>query len=223
MGETPKFWIAFGDIHQSAALVSRIPEIDQAEGIIITGDLTNLSPDGAVEKVWETVASANPNILAQRGNMDRENVNSFLDGKNANLHCSVHEIFPGIKLMGVGCSMTTPFATPGEVSDSQLAQWLDETYATAGDYKQLVLAVHDTPKDSKLDVINGGAHVGSAAIRAFIEKVQPSVVICGHIHEASGTDYIGNSKIINPGMLSEGGYVLLTETDGNIEATLKKV
>ncbi len=223
MSENSRFWIAFGDVHQSASMASFIPDIEKAEAVIITGDLTNHSPAGAVEKVWDTVSAANPNILAQRGNMDRDNVTLFIQGKNANLHCEVYELAPGVKLMGVGCSIFTPFGTPGEVSEEQLAQWLDETYARIGDYEHLVLAVHDAPKDSRLDVLTNGMHVGSASVRAFIEKVQPEVVVCGHIHEAAGEDFIGNSKMINPGMLSGGGYVRISLADGKIEANLERV
>lgn len=222
MSKNEKFWIAFGDIHQSASKVSLIPEIEKAEAVIITGDLTNLSPAGAVEKVWDTVSAYNQNILAQRGNMDRENVTLFLEGKKANLHCSVYELASGVKLMGVGCSINTPFSTPGEVSDEQLAEWLDETYAKVGKCEHLILAVHDAPKNSKLDVLTNGIHVGSASVRAFIEKIQPEIVLCGHIHEAAGVDFIGKSKMINPGMLSGGGYVLITYADGKLEAELRQ-
>ena len=37
-------------------------------------------------------------------------------------------------------------------------------------------------------------------IRKFIEQFKPEVAICGHIHENSGKiDYIGKTKVINPG------------------------
>lgn len=223
MSENEKFWIAFGDIHQSASAASRIPDIEKAEALIITGDLTNLSPDGAVEKVWETVTSLNPKVYAQRGNMDRDNVADFLSARNANLHRSVYELAPGVKLMGVGYSVVTPFSTPGEASEELIAEWLDETYAQVGEYENLVLAVHDSPRDSNLDRINSGAHVGSQSIRKFIEKVQPDVVLCGHIHESAGTDIIGKSIVINPGVLSNGGYILIRYREGQLSAELKQV
>ena len=33
-------WIAVGDIHDEPGLFARIPELAQADGIIVTGDLT---------------------------------------------------------------------------------------------------------------------------------------------------------------------------------------
>ena len=43
-------------------------------------------------------------------------------------------------------------------------------------------------------------HVGNKDYRKFIERVNPKLVICGHIHETVGlTDKIGKTKVINPG------------------------
>ncbi|WP_084154173.1 metallophosphoesterase family protein [Maridesulfovibrio frigidus] len=221
MPDNNMHWIAFGDIHQSLNFVSLIPELSEADGVIITGDLTNHSPQGAIEKVWNSIYDKNTNILAQAGNMDRNNVTAFLADKKANLHLEARELADGIKIMGVGFSIPTPFGTPGEVSEEQLAKWLDETFEKVGDYDQLILAVHDSPYDTKLDMISNGMHVGSRAIRAFIEKVQPDLVLSGHIHESRGEDMIGKSRIFNPGMASGGGYVSITLKDGKLDATLK--
>lgn len=223
MSQQTRFWIAFGDIHQSTSLPKLIPDIDKADGIILTGDLTNHSPEGAVEKVWESVYSRNANILGQAGNMDRSNVTDFLKSKEANLHCEVRELAPGIKIMGVGCSIQTPFGTPSEVSEEEMSQMLEETYAKAGYYDRLILAVHDSPHNTALDVIGNGMHVGSKSVRAFIEKHQPDIVISGHIHEGFGEDVIGESPVFNPGMASGGGYVKISLKDGELNATLKKV
>lgn len=223
MSENIKHWIAFGDVHQSLSLPALIPDLKKADAVIITGDLTNHSPQGAVEKVWDSIYRQNPNILAQAGNMDRNNVTEFLKSKNANLHLEVRELGEGIKIMGVGCSIPTPFGTPSEVTEEEMATMLDQTYAKIGGYEQLILAVHDSPHNTALDMIPGGIHVGSKSVRAFIEKHQPDIVVSGHIHESSGEDSIGKSRIFNPGMASEGGYVLISHTDGKLEATLKQI
>ncbi|WP_419781672.1 metallophosphoesterase [Maridesulfovibrio sp.] len=223
MAEPQKKWIAFGDIHQSLRFVDLIPEIEEVSGVIVTGDLTNHSPAGAVEKVWNAIYRKNSSILAQQGNMDRDNVTEFLKSKGANLHCEYRELDAGIKIMGVGCSIPTPFGTPGEITEEEMGRYLEETHAGLGDYAQLLLVVHDSPFNTKLDVIGNGMHVGSKAVRDFIEKHQPEIVICGHIHESSGEDVIGKSRIFNPGMASGGGYVLVSVTDGKLDATLKQI
>ncbi|WP_319763446.1 metallophosphoesterase [Maridesulfovibrio sp.] len=223
MSDPKQTWVAFGDIHQSLKFVDLIPELEEASGVIVTGDLTNHSPAGAVEEVWNTIYRKNRNILAQQGNMDRKDVTEFLKEKGANLHCEFRELQEGVKVMGVGCSIATPFGTPGEISEEEMCSYLEETHAKLGDYDQLLLVVHDAPFNTSLDVIGNGMHVGSKSIRGFIEKHQPDIVICGHIHESSGEDSIGKSRIFNPGMASAGQYVLIHIEDGKLRANLKRI
>ncbi len=37
-------------------------------------------------------------------------------------------------------------------------------------------------------MVRGGRHVGSAAVRRFIERHRPLACFTGHIHEAAGMD-----------------------------------
>lgn len=67
-----------------------------------------------------------------------------------------------------------------------------------------LFVLHSPPRDTRCDMIGGGAHVGSRAIRRFIEHHQPPLVLSGHIHEsprvsASFHDSIGGSVVVNPG------------------------
>jgi Icc-related predicted phosphoesterase len=67
-----------------------------------------------------------------------------------------------------------------------------------------VYVLHSPPRDTACDTMMGGAHVGSRAIRAFVERHAPPLVLSGHIHEAprvSGAwrDRLGATTIVNPG------------------------
>jgi Icc-related predicted phosphoesterase len=67
------------------------------------------------------------------------------------------------------------------------------------------MLVHFPPKDTKCDMIAGGVHVGSQALREFIGKRQPDLVLCSHIHECGGKeDTIGKTRVLNIGRLSDG-------------------
>ena len=70
--------------------------------------------------------------------------------------------------------------------------------------KKTIYVMHAPPFDTKLDVITDGTHVGSKAIRNFIEEQQPFLTLHGHIHESpkvsgSYTDKIGKTICINIG------------------------
>lgn len=217
------YWIAFGDIHESIDVLEAIPGLAGAEGVIITGDITNRGSREAADRVISAVAAINPRILAQPGNMDTDIVQAYLRERDVDIHLKVRELAPGLGLMGVGLSTPTPFGTPGEVPEETIERWLYETFGAADAFESLVVAIHEPPHGTTLDLIGGGQHVGSPAVRAFIEEVQPAVVLTGHIHEASGVDMIGRTPVINPGMLAGGGYIRIELNDGQVTAELMSV
>jgi hypothetical protein len=49
----------------------------------------------------------------------------------------------------------------------------------------------------------GHAHVGSTAMTAALERVQPRVMVCGHIHPADGQYRLGATEIINASLVNE--------------------
>lgn len=64
--------------------------------------------------------------------------------------------------------------------------------------------LHSPPRSTACDMIGAGKHVGSRAIRAFIERHQPPLILSGHIHESprvsnSYRDTIGETLVVNPG------------------------
>lgn len=217
------YWIAFGDVHESTGMVGDIPGLAEAEGVIITGDITNRGSREAASQVIETVAAVNPRVLAQPGNMDTDTVQAYLSEQDMDIHLKVRELAPGLGLMGVGLSTPTPFGTPGEVSEETLVKWLDETHRLADGFDTLICAIHEPPHGSKLDLLGNGQHVGSPGVRAFIEKVQPALAITGHIHESTGVDMIGDTPVINPGMLAGGGYVRINFDGKTLSAELKSI
>ena len=68
--------------------------------------------------------------------------------------------------------------------------------------------LHSPARDCACDCIAAGVHVGSRAIRAYIEARQPKLVLSGHIHESprvSGAwrDRIGRTPVVNPGQFGQ--------------------
>jgi Icc-related predicted phosphoesterase len=97
---------------------------------------------------------------------------------------------------GLGYSNPTPFNTPGEYSEQELAARLEKF---AG-LDPLVLICHAPPKGTKLDRAGEGQHYGSTAVRQFVDRHQPVYFYCGHIHEAAGQrDIIGRTLGWNAG------------------------
>lgn len=223
MDEDPRYWIAFGDMHGHTANLARIPGLARAGAVILTGDLTVKGGVPEASRVVSAVTAINARVLAQIGNMDFAPVQAWLDGQGYGIHARAVELAPGLGLMGVGWSTPTPFGTPSEAPEETLATWLEEAHRQARQFDRLVLVSHTPPHGTSADKLGSGAHVGSLAVRAFIERVRPGVCITGHIHEARSVDAIGPTVVINPGELAGGGYVRLDYDGSKLEATLKNV
>lgn len=79
-----------------------------------------------------------------------------------------------------------------------------ERLAEATAVRETVMVLHSPPRDTNCDVTGGGMHVGSRAIRRFVETHAPPLVLSGHIHESprmtgGWRDAIGESIVVNPG------------------------
>ena len=97
---------------------------------------------------------------------------------------------------GLGYSNITPFDTPGEYTEEEIARAL----AAFDGIRPLYLVVHFPPLDTKLDEYSRGKHAGSPALREWVLREQPVRLFCGHIHEAAGlTDRLGATECINVG------------------------
>jgi uncharacterized protein len=85
-----------------------------------------------------------------------------------------------------------------------LEELLDAIAARAADYERAVLVCHAPPQGTGLGNISAGTDVGSAAVRAWIERYQPLLTLHGHIHESpriTGVDMakIGRTTVHQPG------------------------
>ena len=223
MSPKEKFWIGFGDIHEDISLLNEIPDLAAADGVIISGDITNRGGKRRADQILKRISAINPNIYAQIGNMDRAEITDYLEEKGWNIHARGKRLADNIGIVGVGYSTPTPFKTPSEVPDAMLEQWLTKGYEQIKDLPKLILVAHDPPFGSKTAELPSGQNVGNKSVLEFIRRVQPDICLTGHIHEANSEDFIGKTKVLNPGMLSMGGYALIRFRNDQLEAKLKHI
>lgn len=213
--------IAFGDIHERLKAFDLLTErIAEADFSIITGDLTQFGTKEKALRVIEVLERINPNMLVQVGNLDDLGIDAWLTEEGINIHGTGRDV-EGTGIFGAGGSNHTPFHTPVEFSEDELKSFLEKGYSEVKDSPVKIMVCHTPPFNTQVDMISSGAHVGSKAVREFIEKYQPDLCLTGHIHEASGEDTIGKTRIINPGPLFEGGYVWIEAEDGKVNAELR--
>ena len=191
--------LAFADVHGEIGSIKGLVEKAQKHKVsllVCAGDLTffGSNPDSLLKKLDIGLP-----LIIIPGNHELPE-----DIKNAakkfkfikNLHNSVMGI-DGCIFTGLGGSKITPFSTPFEMGDIEIEKKLSKLKQIKA--KKAVLVVHEPPFNTLLDRIDG-IHLGSKAIRNFIESSQPDFCVCGHFHENFGMqDNVRRTTIINPG------------------------
>lgn len=213
--------VSFGDVHMSLQTIDQLaPELEQADLVIVSGDLTNFGGRDDAEQVVEAVERHMRQVLAVSGNLDQREVMDFLRERGISLHGESRRI-GDLGIFGCGGSNFTPFRTPTEFSEEDLGALLDRGYGQVSDAPHVLMVCHTPPANTATDRISTGQHVGSPTVRAFIEKHQPGVCITGHIHESPGVDRIGRTTVVNAGLLREGGYIVVSVGANGLSAELK--
>ena len=221
--------IVCGDIHQHPEHCGNIPDPAACDYLLAHGDLTNFGGRDATARVIASLRRFCPRVFAQAGNLDRRGADDFLSQEGINLHGRARLLAKGgdqLIVIGLGGANPTPFFTPNELSEEAMAGLLDEAWRraralTPGDTDvPTLLLTHAPPHDTRLDRLKNGRHVGSKAVRTFIEKHQPTLCVCGHIHESKGEDRLGATILFNSGAFAAGGWVEIDASAGNVRALL---
>ena len=178
--------------------------------MVVGGDITNFGGRDDANQVLDRLVACNSRIYGIPGNCDRADVDDALVNRSMSLHATMKRMNDVI-FFGIGGCNKTPFHTPQEYSEKELNEFTEKV-SKSNDARHYVVVSHAPPYKTKLDRVFFGFHVGSKAIRNFVEAFQPDLVLCGHIHEARGFDYIGRTLIINPGPFPKH-YAIIENND----------
>jgi uncharacterized protein len=221
-------FVVFPDIHDRPDNLKKMRHVlADCDAVLLAGDMTNGNVEN-LHKIIELISQYNEAIYAVCGNMDTEAMNMMLAREGMSLHRR-HEIIDDIAILGCGGAL--PFYGRYVFSEEQLAGFLEDSLVGVPENMPKILLCHQPPFDTAMDVIDTGEHVGSKAVRAFIEKVQPLVCFSGHVHGATGIDTLGKTKLINAGPIwatnryaiveIENGELSLLEIREVVELNLK--
>jgi len=186
--------LAFSDLHMARArAVDLVAASAGADLVIGAGDFCNMRL--GLDQAMDLLSGITAPMLVVPGNAE-----SFVELQAAALagttvlHGTGVEI-DGLRFFGLGYGVpVTPFGDWScDLIEGFAAQMLD------GCAEADVLITHSPPK-GVADVTSGGVSVGSIAIHAAIERVQPQLALCGHIHDSWGQrGQIGGCEVVNLG------------------------
>lgn len=186
--------LAFSDLHLSARhAADLVAASDSADLVIGAGDFCN-HREGLAQAMAMLEGITAPMIVVP-GNAESDAELRRAAGKDMTVLHGRETQANGLHIFGLGYGVpVTPF---GDWS-CDLTEPEAETLLNACERAD-ILITHSPPK-GVADVTSQGVSVGSAAIRAAIERLQPKLALCGHIHDSWGAEgVIGATRVVNLG------------------------
>lgn len=206
--------LCLSDIHgEAAGLDELLSGPEQADVVIVAGDITHLGGRAEAHAVLAPILSARVRLIAVAGNMDRQAARSYLGELGVDLH-ERGTVIDGVGFMGLGGGTPSPFGTPWELDDAEAERCLEAGCAQIAGASFRVLVSHAPPRGTKLDLGFARRHVGSGPVRDFLLGGAVDLCICGHIHESAGEETLGGAQCVNLGPFKNGNYALVTIHDG---------
>jgi Icc-related predicted phosphoesterase len=192
--------LIFSDIHGDLRSLEKIVA-QPADLYIAAGDLATFGR--GLERCGEVLRPLGERLWVLPGNHEtHDDTRAFCQRFGfVDFHRKLRKI-GATQWAGLGYSNITPFNTPGEYSEEEIARALAAFDGIPG----LYLVVHFPPRDTKLDEFAPGKHAGSPALREWVEREQPAYLFCGHIHETAGiSERLGRTQCFNVG---KQGYAI---------------
>lgn len=188
--------LALSDIHGDRSFVRQMAEKGAREGVdlvILAGDLVD--HEGNIDGMVGPFLEKGLEVAVLPGNHEGLAEMEFLAEHYGvkNLHGSV--IQKGdVGIFGCGYGDIGIHQLP----DQEFYNTLFKAHGYLGKVKKKIMVTHVQPSDSLIGLKVPGW--GSVGVRKALEKFQPDVHICGHIHETHGIEeMIGKTRVINVG------------------------
>ena len=202
--------LAVTDIHGAYDRVDTILAAEPgSSALIIGGDLTTNGSASEAQSALKRFAKASIPVYIVAGNMDPPGLETVFTSLGGSIN-GRGIVRDDIGFFGVSGSPFTPMHTPYEISEEEIALRAHSGWKDVQAARVRIFVPHAPPHNTTVDRIRSGQHVGSTAVRKFVEQFQPHVVVCGHIHEARGVDTIGSTTVVNCGPALNGQYAVLT-------------
>jgi hypothetical protein len=204
-----------------------------------TGRIEELFQQLVLERLksWVTLAEerltdSGVQLFISPGNDDIAKIEEVLAGSRYVVCAADNKVHvKDYEMVSLSYSNPTPWETPRECSEEELARKIDSLACGIGDMEKAIFNFHIPPYGTMLDIapkisdnltMSGSetSNVGSKAVLEAIKKYQPLLGLHGHIHESKAIHKIGRTTCVNPGSeYTEGTLkgVIITIDDKNIK------
>lgn len=184
--------------------------------IIVAGDITHFGNLEDAEEIIDKLSEAGVKIFFVSGNCDPPEMLSWQPKNDLaeNLHGQLVE-FGDFIFAGIGGG-SGKFGTLTELSEEEFEHILRKFMNLP---EKFIFISHSPPHGLEVD-FTGSKHIGSRAIRKFVEDHQPILMCTGHAHEGRGVVKLGRTVIVNAGPAKEGFCAIIDLVDESVKTEL---
>ncbi len=202
--------LAVADVHGAYDMVEQIVKREaNVDLLLVAGDLTTNGTASEAGRALDQFGALGPRVLAVGGNMDPVDVDRELVRRGVSLNgCGV--VIQDVAFFGLSGAPLSPLHTPSEYPEEDLFGQAESGWEQVKHAPRRIFVPHAPPYGTALDIVAGGRHVGSTAVRDIIVRHRPDLTICGHIHESHGSTTLGDVPVINLGPAYQGYFALIT-------------
>jgi len=190
--------LAVADIHGSQYrlnLILKNIEKYMPDLVVVCGDITQFGPEETAKNFLNQIPI---DTIALRGNIDTPEVDIGIKKSKAT-HIEMNLVVKKeISFIGINGLDTN------QLKNIEEKKLIDN---------KTVLISHEPPYGAQ-DKVFLGKHAGLKELRALVDKYNPRLVLCGHIHENPGFTKIGKTTVVNCSMGKRGEGALIDINKG---------
>jgi len=191
--------LAAGDFHSSTLIAEKLAEKAEKEDVdlvILCGDLTHFNTNS--EGLIGPFLKKNKKVLFIPGNHDSPATVEFLAELYKESAKNIHGMavkYKDVGIFGGGFANCGPFP----IEEDELFNTFQKGHEKIAYLAKRIMVSHVHPAGTEVEKLSHFVQ-GSDAVRKAVEKFNPNILFCCHIHEAEGIEEkIGNTRVINVG------------------------
>jgi Icc-related predicted phosphoesterase len=189
--------LAAGDIHGDMSLASKLAQQAEDENVdlvILCGDITQF--DKSTKNLIGPFVKRHKKVLLIPGNHESFATADFLAEVYGVKNIHGYSVkYKDVALFGCGG------ANIGlqQLNEKEIYDVLKKGFDKIKDIKKKIMVTHVHPSDSIMEKFTQ-FFPGSDGVKKAIDKFQPDLLLCSHVHEAEGIEEkIGKTTVINVG------------------------
>ena len=187
--------LAAGCLHSNSDLIERLAvqaEEENVDLVVLAGDLT--FGEESTDNIIGPFVNRNRKVALIPGNHETTATADFLAERYgvANLHG--YGLNHGeVGLFGCGGANVGLF----QLTEDEIFSHLKKSHKYVEEAKKRIMVTHVHPAESMMEQFSNLVK-GSTGVTRAIDAFKPDILLCSHVHEASGLEEtIGSTRVVN--------------------------